>query len=338
MKKQNALILSVCMVMASLFVGCGLGKPSPEKVLTKYLDAKLNGKYEEAYESLSSSDQAAKSLTDYVAHQSSVESPFLDTLAEKVSYEIIETAVDGNKARIEVSLTLPDASALMADLFGAALLSAFGGDDDGEMINGLLAEKLKQEDLPMVTNTEFYDLVKETGRWRVFLDLERREKIAKTINQAEELEEGNKLFAAKEKYQEVLELDSKTVKAVKKIEELDDSIRQFEEKQAYVEYIELRNIRVGKSVLNDQGVFGEVKNLGHRTLTEVEITIYCLDEDGNPIHELTYHPVLVSEWSFRDNQPLKPNYTRKFGCKLDDAPSDWAGEVLVKVSDIEFED
>ena len=90
--------------------------------------------------------------------------------------------------------------------------------------------------------------------------------------------------------------------------------------------------------LGSVGVFGEIKNNGDRTLKEVEITTYCLDKNDKIIFEKTYHPVLVLENSFMmDNTPLKPNYSRRFGCKLDDAPSDWSKKVKVIVTDIEFQ-
>lgn len=69
-----------------------------------------------------------------------------------------------------------------------------------------------------------------------------------------------------------------------------------------------------------------------------EITTYCLDKDGKVVFEKGYASVFVSGFSFMgDNQPLKPNYTRQFGCKLNDAPSDWSGKVRVAVTDVEFQ-
>ncbi len=107
---------------------------------------------------------------------------------------------------------------------------------------------------------------------------------------------------------------------------------------AYLGRVVVRNLKVGKSVLGESGVFGEVKNTGERTLKEVEITIYCLGRDGEAIFEKTYHPVLVSELSFGDaSQPLKPGYSRGFGVKLDDAPSEWAKKVSVRVTRVEFQ-
>jgi hypothetical protein len=62
-----------------------------------------------------------------------------------------------------------------------------------------------------------------------------------------------------------------------------------------------------------------------------------LDKDGKDVFEKTYHPVLVTEFSmFGDKRPLRPNYSQTFGCRLDDAPSTWAKQVRVVVSDLEF--
>jgi hypothetical protein len=110
------------------------------------------------------------------------------------------------------------------------------------------------------------------------------------------------------------------------------------EQLAYLDKIVVRNITVGKSDLGESGVFGEIKNTGDRTLKKVEITIYCLGSDGKPVFDKTYDPVLVSDLSFGDsNEPLKAEYSRRFGVKMDDAPSDWTKKVDVKVTAVEFQ-
>jgi hypothetical protein len=103
----------------------------------------------------------------------------------------------------------------------------------------------------------------------------------------------------------------------------------------YLEKVIIRNVEIANAVLGGLGVFGEVKNTGDRTLDEVEITIYFLDKTGKPIFEKKYYPVLVSEMSV-DNEPLKPGYARKFGVTADDAPSDWARKVEVKITGVQF--
>jgi hypothetical protein len=108
---------------------------------------------------------------------------------------------------------------------------------------------------------------------------------------------------------------------------------------AYLDKVLVRGVKVGLSALDEQAVWGEIKNTGDRTLKEVDIVVYCLGADGKPVFEKTYYPVMVSEGpSFgRDNEPLKPGYSRPFGVKLDDAPSEWSKKVEVKVTAVEFQ-
>jgi hypothetical protein len=109
-------------------------------------------------------------------------------------------------------------------------------------------------------------------------------------------------------------------------------------KRAYLGRVQVSNLRVAESVLGGLGVFGEVRNGGDRSLDEVEITIYFLDGVGRPIHETTYRPVFVSDFSFDPDvdKPLKPGYSRKFGVRADDAPSAWSQRVQVRVTAVEF--
>jgi len=338
MKKNIDLIAVLCTLTVLLVVGCGKIGSNPKDVLLNYLDASLHGRYEEAYQYFSAKDKVVKSLQEYLSEQSKEENPFAQALTSKISYEIKEVTVTGNQAKANVEVTAPDFGAIFTDILGAAFMSAFGEKKDEREIEKMLAEKYKGKDIPMTTTTQSFDLVKEADGWKVFFDWKTEKKIDEAMSQAKQLEREKKLYAAKEKYQKVLELDSKVVEASEKIKELDKEIESFKEKQSYIDKVEIRNIHIGKSILDEIGVFGEVKNHGDRTLKEVEITIYCLDENGKAIFEKTYHPVLVSEYSlFGDNEPLKPNYSRKFGVKLDDAPSDWARKVRVKITNIEFQ-
>jgi hypothetical protein len=113
--------------------------------------------------------------------------------------------------------------------------------------------------------------------------------------------------------------------------------KEQREKKAYFSKVEIRDLHVAKDAFDDWAVFGEVKNIGDRTLTKVEITIYYLDRYGDPVYEQVQRPVHCSAW-LSDDQPLKPNYSQKFGYEADDAPSEWAREIRGVVSDIEFEE
>ncbi|MGC9454887.1 MAG: hypothetical protein ACP5HU_08465 [Phycisphaerae bacterium] len=121
---------------------------------------------------------------------------------------------------------------------------------------------------------------------------------------------------------------------------MSDASADREATSAYLDKVELRNIEVADTALGDKGVFGEVKNVGNRTLSKVRIMVYCLDRNGSPVFEEDYYPVLVTDSDFfpSDDKPLKPNYSRKFGYGLDEAPSEWSGDVRVEVVEVEFAD
>jgi hypothetical protein len=111
------------------------------------------------------------------------------------------------------------------------------------------------------------------------------------------------------------------------------------EREAYVSKLVLSKV-MAKPATDSSGdrlaiVSGEIKNTGERTLRRVQVMIYFLDKDGRRVHEEASHPVL-SGGSFGSATPLRANYTREFsgGFKV---PSEWAGEVNLKVTEIEFE-
>lgn len=331
--------LTTAFISVLLFVvGCSFG-PNPKDVLTKYLDNYYQGNYDKAYEYLSSKDKAIKSQQEYSGDFKEF-GGFAKAFAGKITYSIKEVTVTGEKALATVDVTAPDLSGAMGELFGVAMKSAFGGGkpDEKEM-EKIVAEKMKGKSLPTTTRTEQFDLVKDKDGWRVYMGWENAKKIKELKSAAETLDKQKKFAEAKTKYTEVLSLSSRDSEAPVKIKELDEKIVKYKEKQAYFPNIEVRNTKIGKSILNETGVFGELKNKGDRSLKRVEVTTYCLDKDGKVVFEKNFPAVLVSDYSFglRDNKPLKPNYSQQFGYKLDDAPSDWSGKIRVEVTDLEFE-
>lgn len=89
------------------------------------------------------------------------------------------------------------------------------------------------------------------------------------------------------------------------------------------------------------GVTFKIQNRGDRSLDRVEVTVVFLDEQNRPIAEEVYNPVLVSEFNFENNSPLRPNYIwqhdsdRFYTAKS--VPSEWrTGSVRATISDIEF--
>lgn len=327
-------ILMPCVILF-VIAGCDLIRPGPKDILTKYLTNYQKGNYSESYALLSSKDRAFKNQKDFEAELRG--NPFTNLFIGKISFNVRATRINGNVAEVAVEITQPDPSKAISDLFGIAFLSVLGKKDSKE-IEKMIIEKLKDKPLPMVTETQSYNLVKEKEGWRVFLNWEGQKRAGDLVEQAANMEKNKKFNEARAKYQEAISWDKNNNTAREKIGEIDKIIEKYKIKQAYFNKIEVRNIQLGNSILDEFGVFGEVKNNGDKTLNKVEITIYCLDKNDKVIFEKTYLPVLVSEYSFMsDNKPLRPNYSRRFGCKLNDAPSDWSRKVRVEVTDVEFE-
>jgi hypothetical protein len=330
--------LQICIYLSAivLFIAsCSFG-PDPKSVVSKYLDDYQKGNFDKAYEMLSARDKAVKSKQEYSSDLQEF-AGLAKMMAAKITYNVKDVKVTGEKALATVDITSPDPSKMMGELFGAAMKSAFGGGKPDEKEMEKIAEKMKDKDMPTITRTEQFDLVKDKDGWRVYMGWENEKKIKELKAAAEKLDKQKKFADAKAKYSEIQSLSSRDSTAPKKIKELDDKIANYKEKQVYFPSIEVKNVSIGKSYIGEKGVFGEIKNKGDKSLKSVEITTYCLDKDGKVVFEKPYHPVLVSEYSFRNEGPLKPNYSRQFGCKLDDAPSDWSGKVRVEVTDVEFE-
>jgi hypothetical protein len=310
--------------------------PSSKDVLLKYLDGILHAKYDQAYPLLSSKDKSMKSL-DKFSKDEGADSPFKAMLSDKVSFQIKEVKTEGDKGEATVEITMPDLKPLFGEMFGALMTAAFTKQKDDKALDKALADKIKGKDLPMTTVTKTYDLVKEKDGWKVFLNLEGVAKSDELKQKASILEKQRKFEEAMVALNEAAKFNPRDTETPDKIKEIDKKAVEYKEKQTYFDKIEVRNVHVAKGISGEYGAFGEIKNRGDRTLKKVEITAYCFDKDGKVVHEKSYHPVLVTKFSFGDNQPLKPNYGKTFGFRIDDAPSDWVKKVRVAVTDVEFQ-
>jgi hypothetical protein len=353
MHRNKFQVIMILFASLTVFACDKISGPGPNEILNSYLDASLKGRYEEAYSYVSAEDKAIKDLQSYLKENSKEDNPVAQAIVSKVSYKILKLEKAKKTASAEVEITLPDFGAIMADLMGAAFESAFGGGGEKKM-EALMAKKLESGEVPLTTKKETFSLQKENDGWKVFLDWksekakkEKQTTISNLMAEAKELRESRKLEGAIQKYEKVLELDSEMVDAKEGIGEVKTEIKQLEEKQAYIENVVLYDLqsRYHETYLEKKvpGVEFKIKNKGDRTLKEVKVTVYFKDASGTIIAEKSYHPVLVTEYSFSgDNNPLKPNYIwqmegGKF-YKADSVPSEWKeGAVSAKIANIEFE-
>lgn len=337
-------IVITCLICVSiLLISCQ--KKSAQSVLEKYLDAERRSNYSEAYEYLSMSDQETLSEEEFMQKYKPEESVLRNMMLEKMSYSISGMEVQNETASAEVTKKLPDLETMMADLFQDALLSVFSGTPSDTMMEELVKEKYKDGNFPMIEIVEEYNLKREQGQWKIFLDLKIQVALEKLQEEVVKLKREKKFAEAIIKLEEIGKIASEYIENVtSEIKMLESQIEKQEqeailqkEKEKYFPKLLIKNVKVADTYLG-VGVFGEVKNTGNRTLDRVKIIIYGLDKNGKAIFERDYHPVLVVKDSFSLNpdKPLKPNYSEEFGCRMDGAPSDWNRKVRIEVTDIEF--
>jgi hypothetical protein len=334
--------MRICLLACDKIFG-----PSPNQVLNNFLDATFKQKYAEAYSYVSAEDQANKDLQCYLKEKDRSDYPLAQAIVTKTSYKIIKLEKSDKTATAEVELTFPDANSVFADSMSEAFKSALDTKDIKET-NKILAKKLESGEIPLRTGIKTYRLVKDEEGWKVFLDWKTEKKINALLAEADALKEAKKLNGAAEKYEQILKLDSEMVNAKIGLKETEKEIKSFEEKQTYIENVILYDLKAKyyETFLDGKipGVEFKLKNKGDRTLKGVDIAVYFKDDNGTIIAEEDYHPVLVSEYSFgNDNKPLKPNYVwqmeRGKFYQAKSVPSEWKeGAVSAKITDIEFDE
>ncbi len=352
----------VGIIIAVSIVGCDkineLNQPSAREVLINYLDASLKNRSEEAYGYISAEDKVVKSFSEYIAETNHGSfgmdkgSPLAAIFVSKVSFKVLKVTETGSTAKAEVRITIPDMRVMLKDLMGAAFRSALGGKDKNE-IEKNLAKKYDAVELPTITKSEEFHLLKEKTGWKVFLDWkakkaakEKEKKIASLMAGAKKLRASKKLNGAIHKYEEALALNGEMVEAKEAIKETKHEIRSIKEKQEYLSKVSLYDLKAKyyETYLKKKvpGIEFKIKNKGNRTLKEVQVTVYFKNSKGTIISEKEYYPVLVTKYSFSGgNKPLKPNYIwqleRGKFYKADSVPTEWKeGAVSAKITNIEF--
>ena len=336
--------------------GMNLEHLGPEDVLLLFLNAKSS---KDSYALLSEKDKEAVSLQEYLSYSktgfySDISYKIPIAIMKKTSYKIKNITLKGSVAEARVEFFAPRIPFI---LLGRSILKL---EDFNEESENLILSYLNSDNVIMDKRESLYNILKENLGWRVFLDFKERKRIyalkkriAALVAEAEALAPSSEmlgsiagatlesmkpnLLAAEKKYKEALSIGNDDT-ATRNLQYLTKQLDKLKFYEKHKGNIIIKNVQVGESKYDGIGVFGEIKNKSDVTLTSVGIIIYFLDQDGNPIHEKSYHPVFVTDSGYGDYAtPLKPNYSRKFGVKADDAPSEWSQKVKIVLLDLEGE-
>lgn len=111
--------------------------------------------------------------------------------------------------------------------------------------------------------------------------------------------------------------------------ELPQSSSMKQKEKDYISKIILNPFRIKQTSSGTIEIVGEIKNAGTVTLSRVSLTIYLLDKNGKPIHDLELINVFEDKY-------LKPNYIKKYYFNIDDVPSEWARKIKGEVWEVKF--
>jgi hypothetical protein len=162
------------------------------------------------------------------------------------------------------------------------------------------------------------------------------------LQRAEELEGEKKYFAAREMYLSVRGItDSHDEEIERAVKRVDDRIEHVREVQAYQGRIQIRDLSIRKDTY-ELKVSGNIINRGERPLNEIELTIYCLDEEQKPVCEEKLTAVSsdgkpLSRYQKRTFSFLRTYDKREFSLAIPAVPAS-VDEVQVVVTDIAFAD
>lgn len=173
-----------------------------------------------------------------------------------------------------------------------------------------------------------------------------RKKVTNLKKEAQKLLDSNKFEEALSKYKALSEISSGVEAAELGIEKTTKVMEEFTDKMNYISKIEITEFlaqRIDTYLEKDiPAVRISLKNKGNRSLDKVKVVVYFKDKDGNTIFEESFHPILVSKYSYGgDNKPLKPGYVKEMKkgkyYTLKSALSDWQeGKATAQIVDIEF--
>lgn len=171
MKRYIILILLVIIPLL------GFGNYSPEKILIKYLESLYSNNLKKTYNYISKADKETISRSEFIK-QNTLDGPFLKemskTIYELSTYEINEVNINGDEAIVDITTISPDMPKVLGEIFGP-----FHGRKDMEnpqdAMRHMLKQYLKKGDVPMSEDTRKFILLKEDGKWNVFLDLKNKD-------------------------------------------------------------------------------------------------------------------------------------------------------------------
>jgi hypothetical protein len=143
-------------------------------VLSTYVKGLYARDFRAAYEQISSADQRLKDVHSYSRERGEYRDFTLQAaraVAQSINVSVLALAIDRGRAAAKVKASVPDAlklNTLMLDWDSQRLESLSAAER--KTLLDTVDRRRREKSISMVTGDETFNLVKETGGWKVFLN------------------------------------------------------------------------------------------------------------------------------------------------------------------------
>ena len=143
-------------------------------VLNKYIKAVYARDFRAAYEQISSADQRLKDVHSYSRERGEFRDFILEAaraVAQSISISLVELSVDRERAAVKVKADVPDATKLNRLLldWDSDRLESLPAAERNTLLRTIDRQR-RDKAIAMLAGEETFNLVKETGGWKVFLN------------------------------------------------------------------------------------------------------------------------------------------------------------------------
>lgn len=166
--------LAATIAASSGGAGQAAGTQGPGEVVRAYLRAVYARDFVVAYGFISSGDRRVRDMQRYVRQRGAFSGFVLEAarqVSESIETNILEQQNVNNRIRLRVRYRVPDSKPLAPVLLNwdPYRLNALAGGDRAQIL-GTLQRMQQDRALEMTTGEDTFELVNESGEWRLFFD------------------------------------------------------------------------------------------------------------------------------------------------------------------------
>ena len=136
-------------ILFSISLSCSVEENNVKNVLNDYINAKLSGNTQGAYQLLCEDDKEAIPYSRYKLENSITESPIVKVLRSDFKLTINNIEISDGKAKVTADLSIPDYTQILKLLIGAAFSSALDINDE-KSAEKLIADYFSDKSIPRI--------------------------------------------------------------------------------------------------------------------------------------------------------------------------------------------